>query len=353
MQLTIISGRSGSGKSTVLHVLEDLGYYCIDNLPASLLPALANRISEDGNDLPLVAVSIDARNVSEDLEKVPEILTELKNTQISTQILFLDANSKTLLRRFNESRRKHPLSTETIGLREAINFESDLLEHISLLASLTIDTSSMSLQTLRQTVKEQFLGNQSSATALLFQSFGFKHGVPVDADIVYDVRCSWAVRDMIGEAGGTALIERVGHSFIKPRMFEEGAVYAGELSGHYYFSDFFGADSGLVPALLMLEMLSRRSTKLSALLQPLESRYFLSSEINSRVEDPAQKIAAIAERYANGQIEHIDGISISYEDWHFNVRASNTEPLLRLNLEALDEQTMCDRRDEVLAFIRS
>ncbi|MEC8471851.1 MAG: RNase adapter RapZ [Pseudomonadota bacterium] len=189
MKLTIISGRSGSGKSTVLHVLEDLGYYCIDNLPASLLPALANRISEDGNDLPLVAVSIDARNVSEDLEKVPEILSELKNTQISTQILFLDANSKTLLRRFNESRRKHPLSTETIGLREAINFESDLLEHISLLASLTIDTSSMSLQTLRQTVKEQFLGNQSSATALLFQSFGFKHGVPVDADIVYDVRC--------------------------------------------------------------------------------------------------------------------------------------------------------------------
>ena len=189
MKLTIISGRSGSGKSTVLHVLEDLGYYCIDNLPASLLPALANRISEDGNDLPLVAVSIDARNVSEDLAKVPEILTELKNTQISTQILFLDANSKTLLRRFNESRRKHPLSTETIGLREAINFESDLLEHISLLASLTIDTSSMSLQTLRQTVKEQFLGNQSSATALLFQSFGFKHGVPVDADIVYDVRC--------------------------------------------------------------------------------------------------------------------------------------------------------------------
>lgn len=189
MQLKIISGRSGSGKSTVLHVLEDHGYYCIDNLPASLLPELANRIVKDDNDLPLVAVSIDARNVSEDLEKVPEILTKLKNTQISTQILFLDANSQTLLRRFNESRRKHPLSTETIGLREAINFESDLLDHISLLASLTIDTSNMSLQTLRQTVKEQFLGSQSSATALLFQSFGFKHGVPMDADIVYDVRC--------------------------------------------------------------------------------------------------------------------------------------------------------------------
>ena len=173
------------------------------------------------------------------------------------------------------------------------------------------------------------------------------------AKIVYDVRCSWAVRDLIRGAGGIPLIERVGHSFIKPRMFEEGAVYAGELSGHYYFSDFFGADSGLVPALLMLEMLSRRSTKLSTLLQSLESRYFLSSEINSCVEDPAQKIFAIAEHYADGHIEYIDGISISYEDWHFNLRASNTEPLLRLNLEALDEQTMCDRRDEVLALIRS
>ncbi len=189
MKLTIVSGRSGSGKSTVLHVLEDHGYYCIDNLPASLLPALANRISEDGNDLPEVAVSIDARNVSEDLEKVPEIIAELRNTQISTKILFLDANSQTLLRRFNESRRKHPLSNETIGLKEAINTESDLLEHISLLASLAIDTSNMSLQALRQTVKEQLLGGQSRATALLFQSFGFKHGVPADADIVYDVRC--------------------------------------------------------------------------------------------------------------------------------------------------------------------
>ena len=189
MKLTIISGRSGSGKSTVLHVLEDHGYYCIDNLPASLLPALANRISEDGNDLPQVAVSIDARNVSEDLEKVPEILAVLKSTSISTKILFLDANSQTLLRRFNESRRKHPLSNETIGLKEAINIESDLLEHISLLADLAIDTSNMSLQALRQTVKKHLLGGHSSATALLFQSFGYKHGVPADADIVYDVRC--------------------------------------------------------------------------------------------------------------------------------------------------------------------
>ncbi len=173
------------------------------------------------------------------------------------------------------------------------------------------------------------------------------------APIVYDVRCSWAVRDLISAAGGTPLIERVGHSFLKPRMFEEKAVFAGELSGHYYFRDFFGADSGIVPALLVLEMLSRRGCRLSDLLQPLEARYFLSGEINSRVANPQAKIAALAERYGDGQVEWTDGVSVSYSDWHFNVRSSNTEPLLRLNLEALDRDAMEQRRDEVLAFIRS
>ena len=171
--------------------------------------------------------------------------------------------------------------------------------------------------------------------------------------IVYDVRCSWAVRDLISAAGGTPLIERVGHSFLKPRIFEEGAVYAGELSGHYYFRDFFGADSGVVPSLVMLEMLSRRGVKLSQLLAPLETKYFLSSEINSRVEDPAAKIEALAARYGDGQIERIDGISISFDNWHFNVRPSNTEPLLRLNLEAFSQEMMEAKRDEVLGFIRS
>ena len=171
--------------------------------------------------------------------------------------------------------------------------------------------------------------------------------------IVYDVRCSWAVRDLISAAGGTPLIERVGHSFLKPRIFEEGAVYAGELSGHYYFRDFFGADSGVVPSLVMLEMLSRRGVKLSQLLAPLEMKYYLSSEINSRVEDPAAKIEALAALYGDGEIERIDGISISFDDWHFNVRPSNTEPLLRLNLEALSQEMMEAKRDEVLGFIRS
>ena len=171
--------------------------------------------------------------------------------------------------------------------------------------------------------------------------------------VVYDVRCSWAVPDLIKQAGGTPLVERVGHSFLKPRIFEEGAVYAGELSGHYYFREFYGADSGIVPSLVMLEMLSKRGVKLSELLAPLESKYFLSSEINSRVDDPLAKIEALAKRYGDGAIERIDGITISFDDWHFNVRHSNTEPLLRLNLEALSQGMMEQKRDEVLEFIRS
>jgi len=171
--------------------------------------------------------------------------------------------------------------------------------------------------------------------------------------VVYDVRCSWAVPDLIKQAGGTPLVERVGHSFLKPRIFEEGAVYAGELSGHYYFREFYGADSGIVPSLVILEMLSKRGVKLSELLAPLESKYFLSSEINSRVDDPLAKIEALAKRYGDGAIERIDGITISFDDWHFNVRLSNTEPLLRLNLEALSQGMMEQKRDEVLEFIRS
>lgn len=189
MKLTIISGRSGSGKSTVLHILEDRGYYCIDNLPASLLPALADRLSSDDSKLPNVAVSIDARNISADLQKAPEIISELKARELPTEIVFLDANSQTLLKRFSESRRKHPLTTQSIDLKEAIDIESELLESISTMANLVIDTSTMSLHQLRDLVKNRLLDNKETGMALLFQSFGFKNGVPVDADLVYDVRC--------------------------------------------------------------------------------------------------------------------------------------------------------------------
>ena len=189
IKLTIISGRSGSGKSTVLHILEDRGYYCIDNLPASLLPSLADRLSSGATGIPNIAVSIDARNISADLEKVPSIINDLEERDLLTEIIFLDANSQTLLKRFSESRRKHPLSTESVSLKEAIDKESELLEPIALMASLSIDTSSMSLHQLRDTVKNRLVESSETGLALAFQSFGYKNGVPVDADIVYDVRC--------------------------------------------------------------------------------------------------------------------------------------------------------------------
>ena len=189
MKLTIISGRSGSGKSTVLRYLEDRGYHCVDNLAASLLPALAERISSESDGIVNVAVSIDARNLSVDLSLVPGIVEQLKQQGIPVEIVFLDANGETLLKRFSESRRKHPLSTDQVGLREAIDEESDLLEPIALLASLSIDTSSMSLQQLQDAISQRIIEKSETGLALLFQSFGFKNGVPADADIVYDVRC--------------------------------------------------------------------------------------------------------------------------------------------------------------------
>ena len=170
--------------------------------------------------------------------------------------------------------------------------------------------------------------------------------------IVYDVRCSWAVPEMVTAAGGQALVERVGHAFMKPKMFEENAIFAGELSGHYYLRDFFGADSGIVPSLLVLEMLSKSGERLSELLAPIERGHFISWEINSRVDDPQGKIRILEQQYSDGEIVRIDGISVSYPDWHFNVRPSNTEPLLRLNLEGRTRELMETKRDEILAVIR-
>ncbi len=171
--------------------------------------------------------------------------------------------------------------------------------------------------------------------------------------IIYDVRASWAVRDLIGAAGGTPLMERVGHAFIKQRMADEDAVFAGEVTGHYYFRDFFYADSGILPSLYLLEMLSKRGRRMSELLGELEAKYFISGEINSRVADTQVVLQRLAERYADGAQETLDGISVSYPSWHFNVRASNTEPLIRLNLESIASRSeMEQRRDEVLALIR-
>src|SRR5829696_3716347 len=174
------------------------------------------------------------------------------------------------------------------------------------------------------------------------------------ADILYDVRSSRAVPDTVRAAGGRPLLNRVGHAFFKSRMRDEGGAFGGEVSGHYYFADFYNADSGTVPALLILELLSKKEAKLSELVEQFRSKYFISGEINSEVADADQKMAAIEEKYSDGEVTKLDGISVDYDDWHFNVRASNTEPLLRLNLESLvSKEDMERRRDEVLQLIRS
>jgi phosphomannomutase len=175
------------------------------------------------------------------------------------------------------------------------------------------------------------------------------------ATILYDVRASRAVPDAVSKAGGRALINRVGHAFFKTRMrAEHDAVFGGEVSGHYYFRDFYCADSGTIPALLVLEMLSLSGARLSELLAPYRERYFTSGEINSEVDDQQAKIEELAERYADARQHRLDGLSVDYDDWHFNVRPSNTEPLLRLCLESLrSREDMERRRDEVLEVIRS
>ena len=187
------------------------------------------------------------------------------------------------------------------------------------------------------------------ATALLAESVLEKEP---GAKVIYDVRASWAVPETIERAGGIPLVSRVGHAFIKQRMRKEDAAFAGEVSGHYYFRDFTQADSGVVPFLLMLERISKSGTKLSELLRPYRERYFITGELNTPVADVALKLQELKERFGpEGTVSHLDGVSVTADDWHFNVRPSNTEPLLRLNLEARSRELMEQKRDEVLAVI--
>jgi len=188
-------------------------------------------------------------------------------------------------------------------------------------------------------------------TALLAESILEKEP---GAKILYDVRASWAVPQTIERAGGVPLVNRVGHAFFKHRMREEGAAFGGEVSGHYYFRDFSQADSGVVPFLLMLELVSKRDERLSEILRPFSDRYFITGELNTPVADVALKLQELKERFgAEGTVSHLDGLSVDAEEWHMNVRPSNTEPLLRLNLEALSPGLMERKRDEVLGVIRS
>jgi phosphomannomutase len=190
-------------------------------------------------------------------------------------------------------------------------------------------------------------------TALLAEAFLLKHP---GATIIYDLRASYAVRDTVERYRGQALMNRVGHAFFKRRMRETNAIFGGEVTGHYYFRDNFYADNGFIPALLMLELMSKKGQSLHDLLKPLNAKYFISGEINTKLKSMADvpaKLDLIAAKYADGHQYKLDGLSVEYDDWHFNVRPSNTEPLLRLNLEAKTPDLMARRRDEVLALIRA
>ena len=186
-------------------------------------------------------------------------------------------------------------------------------------------------------------------TALLAEALLLKNP---GAAILYDLRASRAVPDVIRANGGVPLLNRVGHAFFKQRMRREQVLFGGEVSGHYYFSANYNTDSGFIPALLILELLSQKHATMAELLEPLRSKYFISGEINSTVPDVAAALTRIEQRFGDGQITRLDGISVDYERWHFNVRPSNTEPLLRLNLGADDRELMAEKRDLVLGVIR-
>ena len=191
-------------------------------------------------------------------------------------------------------------------------------------------------------------------TALLAEAFLLKHP---GATVIYDLRASFAVKDTVARLGGTSLMNRVGHAFFKRRMRETNGIFGGEVTGHYYFRDNFFADNGFIPALLILELMSKKGQSLHELLEPLSQKYFISGEINTKLKSMAEvppKLVALAATYADApNLYELDGISAEYADWHFNVRASNTEPLLRLNLEATTPELMATKRDEVLALIRA
>ena len=282
MRLIIVSGRSGSGKSTALDVLEDNGFYCIDNLPAGLLPELAERALVHTELLhPQVAVSIDARNLPSHLQRFPELLDEVRARHIQVDVLFLDAEEGTLLKRFSETRRRHPLTNENRSLAEAIRDEATLLHPIADLADLRLDTTSLNLYQLRDALRLRLLNTPEPGTAFLVESFGFKRGMPVDADLVFDVRCLpnpyWkpelreqsgkdeAVRDYLAAQADVEEMYQDIHAYLLkwlPRFAASNRAYVtiaiGCTGGHHrsvYIADRLGA--ALKPALKNVQIRHR------------------------------------------------------------------------------------------------
>lgn len=189
MKLVIISGRSGSGKSSALHALEDEGFYCVDNLPAIMLNKLPEVLKKAQSKPPEMAVSIDVRNVPGALENFPALLDNLKKNNMTCQVLYLDADSEHLKKRYSSTRRKHPLSDENTSLSEAIEMEKKLLEPVLTEADVRFDTSPLSVHQIRERIREEVCGDAAKSMTVMFQSFGFKHGTPSDADFIFDVRC--------------------------------------------------------------------------------------------------------------------------------------------------------------------
>jgi len=270
ISLVIISGRSGSGKSTALHVLEDMGYYCIDNLPVSLLEPLIERLSSSQL-ISKASVSIDARNIATDLATFPDIVRGIDNQLVNTQIIYLDAGSTTLVKRFSETRRKHPLSNLNRDLRESLEFERELLEPISNMADLSIDTTSMTMHELRDVVRDR-VARDKHEFALLFESFAYKNGVPVDADLVFDARCLPNPHWKPGLRSMTGLEEPV-QEFLENQpdfhsMFEEISRYLSnwlprfEANNRAYMTVAIGCTGGQHRSVYLCEKLHRHfSTK--------------------------------------------------------------------------------------------
>lgn len=237
MQLVIISGRSGSGKSAALHALEDLGYYAIDNLPAGLLISLTKQ-SEIQNNLNRIAVSIDARNLSQDLNNFPTIMQALIAEGIEVLVVYLNASAKTLMERFSATRRRHPLARDgQLSLSEAIEHEQQLLDPLASLAQLNLDTTRLSVHELRQTIAERVARKPQQVPTLLFQSFGFKKGVPLDADLIYDVRCLpnpfWDITLREKSGQDPAVVNFLNQHPLPKQMFEDIARFVENWLPHY------------------------------------------------------------------------------------------------------------------------
>jgi UPF0042 nucleotide-binding protein len=230
VRLVVVSGLSGAGKSVALHTLEDLGYYCIDNLPVDLLPALASQMTSPGSpDYEFTAVGIDARNPSRALERFPSILNELRSHCVDCQLVFLEAEDPILIKRFSETRRRHPLTSDEVSLAEAIARERQLLGPLASCADLRIDTSLTTLHQLRDLVRLRVGGGAPGALSVMLLSFGFKHGVPRDADFVFDVRClpnpHWEphLRPLTGR--DAPVVEFLGCDALVDEMFEDLAGF--------------------------------------------------------------------------------------------------------------------------------